>query len=92
MGEEIGVAGSGEVSLLVGLGGEGKTYTRTEYGGTRAVLCWKNNAEDTCGTSRVISVPLAAFLPFISPLSLLFSRRASLEPIIRFTWGVLDVG
>lgn len=29
--------------------------TRTEYGGTRLVLAWKNMAEETCGLGKEVS-------------------------------------
>lgn len=71
---------------------ERNTHTSTEYGGTNAVLCWKNRALDTCGTSRMTSVPFSAFFPSISPLSLFFFNLASFCPIMRFTWRMLECG
>jgi hypothetical protein len=92
VGEEVRVAVEKEsVSIdcfivYVRAGWKGNTNTRTEYGGTKAVLCWKKSAEDTWGTSRTTSVPFSAFLPSISPLFWFFLSRASFCPIMRLTW------
>ena len=57
--------------------------TRTEYGGTSAVLYWKKRDEETWGTWRVIA-SAAFFFSSMAGLSLRTSR-ASRWPMIRLT-------
>jgi hypothetical protein len=51
------------------------------------VLYWKKRAEETCGTSQSISVPLSFFFDSSLPFAWFFLRRASFWPIILLTRG-----